>query len=525
MSNKRKVISKQAVVSPNGSIIGSNNVIYNDYNAVDDLYTSLCEYFTTGNVSGTSHLSNIIKKDFDSINKSKATSLNTIKDLMSITKEVGEYINNKKNGDKDYMRWLLRKQLLRWQIPVFDDTNKRISLMCGRRSGKSYLCAALLLSHAIIGRDNIETDNGVVSKPRDAMFIGLTMTKAVDVIWQPLRDLIQICKIPVNRIDNSGYVISLSNGASIRLSGNGSKAEREKIRGKDCSMFIIDEMQSQSGVLYLLESIISPILAGRNGTLVCSGTAPLVGGTYWEHIQSDNSWSHYSATMKDNDTIKDAELVLQQVLETNGWTADNVVFRREYLGEIAHDTEKLVIKSKTYYDNESKYTAAVLGIDFGYTDNSSWVLLGKHNDTYDVIYEYTAKQMSSSEIENKTLEALNIAVDKYNIPKNEVYIIGDSSHQMFLREMYMQGWNNVEIPYKLNESQQWQDLSTAMSTGHIRIKKDSRIDRDSDILSWSVDKETGYTVYVIDDKLNHELQVSDVCDALKYASFYALNTL
>lgn len=517
----RKVINKKTKIAPNGTILGANNALYTDYNAVDDLYTSLAEYFTTGQVSGTSHLSNIIKKDFDTIEKSKATSLSHLKDLMSITKEVGDYMESKRNGDKDYMRWLLRKGLLRWQIPVFDDNNKRISLMCGRRSGKSYLCAALMLSHCIQGRDDIETENGIVSKPREAMFIGLTISKAADIIWKPLRDMITTCKIPVASIDNSNYSITFSNGAIIRVNGNGSKAEREKIRGKDCSMFVIDEMQSQSGLLYLFDSVISPIVSARNGTIICSGTAPLTGGTFWERIQTDNNWSHYSATMRDNDTIVDADTVLQSVLDTNGWTPDNITFRREYLGEIAHDTERLVIGAKTYIaKGNNKYTSAVLGIDFGYADNSSWVLLAKiqGTDIWDVVFEYTAKQMSSSEIENKTLEALDFALN-LKIPKADIHVVGDSSHQMFLRELYMNGWNNVEIPYKLNESQQWTDLAQDMRTGKIRIQEGGRIDIDSSRLSWCVDPETGFIIYEIDDKLNHELQVSDVCDALKYAAY------
>lgn len=522
---KTRIINKKTKISPNGSVTGANGILYNDYNAVDDLYNSLAEYFVSGNVTGQSHLASIIKRDFDIIEKSAATSLNHLKDLMSITKEVGDYQESKRQGDKDYMNWLLRKKLLKWQIPVFDDTCKRISLMCGRRAGKSYICAALMLAHCIQGRDNIETTNGIISKPREAMYIGLTISKAADIMWKPLRDLITVCKIPVNRIDNSAYIIYFANSSVIRLAGNSTKAEREKIRGQDCSMFVIDEMQSQSGLLYLLESVILPIVTGRNGSIICAGTAPLTGGTYWEQIQSNDSWSHYTATMKDNDTIPDAEDVLSNVLETNGWTPDNIIFRREYLGEIAHDTNRLVIGSKTYYtpSDKDKYDKAILGIDFGYADNSSWIVIAnvKGTDVWDVIFEYVSPRMSSTEIENKTYEALDYTLSK-GVPKNEIHIIGDSSHQMFLRDIYMKGWVNVSVPYKLNESQQWTDLAMLMRTGKVRIIKDSRIDIDTDKISWQIDNETGTVIYEIDDKLNHELQVSDATDALKYA-VYAIN--
>ena len=56
-------------------------------------------------------------------------------------------------------------------------------------------------------------------------------------------------------------------------------------------MFVIDECQSQSSLLYLINSIIGPVVKGRNGIIMLAGTGPLSGGTYWEDCITDGTWS------------------------------------------------------------------------------------------------------------------------------------------------------------------------------------------------------------------------------------------
>ena len=95
---KKIIIDPKTQIAPNGSIQGANNILYQDFDAVDCLYNSLAEYFTTGKVSGTSHLGKIIQKDFDVIEKQLAKNqpdLRHIKDLIDITGKVQEYRDNR----------------------------------------------------------------------------------------------------------------------------------------------------------------------------------------------------------------------------------------------------------------------------------------------------------------------------------------------------------------------------------------------------------------------------------------------
>ena len=157
-------------------------------------------------------------------------------------------------------------------------------------------------------------------KKREIIIMGLTLEKTAGLYWEQLKEAVKDSHIVTQKIDNGSYTITLSNGNYIQLWGNNSKAEREKLRGKDTYMFIIDEMQSQQGLYYLLTDIIGPILKGTGGELVCLGTAPIYAGTMWEKILSDPAYSHSHATMEDNPTIPDYQHALEQVLIDNHWS-------------------------------------------------------------------------------------------------------------------------------------------------------------------------------------------------------------
>lgn len=521
---KRVIINPKAQIAPNGSIQGANNILYQDFDAVECLYNSLAEYFTTGDVSGTSHLGKIIKKDFEIIEKSLAKNqpdLKHIKDLMDITGKVQEYRDNKKATDKDFIEYLLRKNLFDWQKAVFDDYSKKIDLICGRRSGKSYTVVDLMLKHCNEGSDNIEVDGRIVRKPRSAVYIGLTLQKAANNVWQLLKDEIKRCKIPTLKIDNSAYRIDFANGAFIELAGNSTKAEREKIRGKDSSMFIIDEAQSHQGLGYLITSIIQPIVKGRNGVMILSGTGPITAGGVWEQIINDNTWSKHTATMEDNPTIPNN--ALQDVLAENGWDENNITYRREYLGQVVYDTNRLIVPNRSYFTlndiKERKFDACIIGMDYGYSDYNAFVPMIRDSlsKKWFVIDIVRKNHLSSTEIVNEFLALSKRIEDEWKIPKSKQYAVADVSHQMLTRDIYNKGFYNISNAEKLGEVQMFQDLATDCSLGDVQMVKGSDVDNAFNIASWKFDEERQAVIYEVDDKFNHENGISDIADALKYA--------
>ncbi len=522
---KKIIVDKKAQINPNGTITGANNILYQDFDAVDCLYNSLAEYFTTGTVSGTSHLGKIIQKDFDTIEKKLAKGqpdLRHIKDIMDITHKVQEYRDNKKATDKDFIEYLLRKNLFEWQKAVFDDYSKKIDLICGRRSGKSYVIVDLMLKHCNEGYDNIEIDGRIVKKPRSAVYIGLTLQKAANNVWQLLKDEISRCKIPTLKIDNSAYRIDFANGSFIELAGNSTKAEREKLRGKDSSMFIIDESQSHQGLGYLITSILQPIVKGRNGVMILSGTGPITAGGVWEQVINDATWSKHTATMADNPTIPaDA---LEDVLKDNGWDKDNITYRREYLGQVVYDANRLIIPNRAYFSLDDitnrTFDACVIGADYGYSDYNVFVpmirdSLSKKWYVVDIVRK---NHLSSTEIANEFLALSKKIETEWKIPKEKQYLVADTSHQQISRDIYNKGFFNVSNALKTNESQQLQDLATDCSLGNVLMIKGSDVDTACNIASWKFDEERQAVIYEIDDLFNHSAGISDIIDALKYAN-------
>lgn len=522
MATKKTIIVDPKAQILNAGIQGANGILYQDVDILEHLYNSLASYMITGKTDGQSKVSQIIQKDFDKIERSGEKDIRHLQALMDITEKVQTHFDKKKATDKDFIEYLLRKNLFHWQQQVYDDGSKKLCLICGRRSGKSYADADLMLKHCNVGYDNIEVDGRIVRKPRSAVYIGLTLQKAANNMWQLLKDEISRCKIPVNKIDNAAYRIDFANGSFIELAGNASKAEREKLRGKDNSLYIVDEAQSQQGLGYLITSIIQPILKGRNGTLVLSGTGPIVAAGVWEQIINDPTWSKHTATMEDNPTIPSG--ALKDVLEENGWTEDNITYRREYLAEIAYDTNRLIVPVRSYFTMEDikgrDFDMAILGMDYGYSDDNSFVSLvrDRASQKWYVVDLFHQNKMSSEQIVDKFFEQSKKLEEQWKIPRKQQYAVADTSHQQITRVIYDKGFYNISNAEKLGESQMLADMASDMASGRINIEKGKEVDTALNILSWKYDEERQAVIYEIDDKLAHDNRISDICDALKYAA-------
>lgn len=478
-------------------------------------YNALGEKFTNGGVTKTSWLAGFIDTNLNSLKKAVAddpnTSLSALREIGKVATKTQAYFDKKKTVDTDFSRYLLRSNLFPYQQNVYDDINKRITMLWGRRAGKTHTAARLAYKMALEKEE----------KPREIIIMGLTLEKTAGLYWEELKKAAKDAHIPVQKTDAGSYTIILSNGNSIQLWGNNSKAEREKLRGKDTYAFIIDEMQSQQGLYYLLTDIISPIIRGRNGVIICLGTAPISAGTKWEEIINDPAWSHSSATMENNPTIPDFEHALQNVLEENHWTKDNITFRREYLGEIAYDTERMILPTRKYYKDlpkDFKPTHCVIGVDYGWQDFSSFAPI-IFDDQYNMylVKEWKQNKTASSEIVQKMKVLIGEIQKEYNIPVEDIKIVADSSHQQISQDIYNQGVTNITNAYKLDEQYQWSRLGEALAIGDLQILENGEFDKECDALVWKWNSEKGCVIYQVDDDTFHP----DIADSVKYA----LNTI
>lgn len=481
------------------------------------LYSSYAEKFSTGKITQDCWLSKFISNNLDALQKNiktdPSTSVSSFREINKIVKDTQDYYNSKKANDEDYSKYLLRRDLFDWQKKVFDDSAKKFTLLAGRRSGKSFLVSRLALEHCLESPPII---NGV-KKYRTAVIIGLTITRTANIYWDTIKSGLEQAHINVAKVDNSEYQVIFSNGNKLILSGNNSKAEREKLRGYDISFCAIDECQSQQGLLYLLESIINPMLKGTNGDLVLLGTAPLMAGTEWERSILSDKFTHFHATMEDNPTIPNHEQALQQVLKENNWTRDNITFRREYLGEIAYDSNRLIYGKRKYYTEIPKDfipTYCYIGVDYGWADYTSFapIIIDKQGNAY-LIKEFKENHIPSSVIVKKMQTLVKEIHKEYSIPVDSIYIVQDSSHQMIGQDFANEGNLNIRNAYKLEQNSQIARVAEALEMGDLLIKENEPFDLECNQFVWQFDEDRKCIIYKIDDNEFH----GDIVDSVQYA--------
>lgn len=522
MAKKKIVVDKENdKVYLNGTAV-RNRV---DYDAIDDYYLNVIEYFANGKTNGTSHLSNIMQKTFKAaetnIDKSSTMALQTAKMYNELLKDTQAYFDSKKAADKDYARFLLREMLFPWQSKVYDSKSDKKTMLAGRRSGKSFCIVENALKHSLQEPLNI---NGV-TRPRQAMIMGLTVDKTAAIYWDNIKSAIEKCHIPTKKIDNSSYTVYFPNGNKLFLYGNNSKAEREKLRGFDLSFCAIDECQSQQNLLYIYEGIVGPQLQGTAGEIILAGTAPLSAGTYWEQSILSDEWEHFHATMEDNPSIPNHKDALKDVLEKNHWTEDNITFRREYKGELAYDNNLLIYPSYHTHkiippDFHPKYL--YIGCDLGWVDRSAVIpLLIDENGQGYVVSEWQRDHVDDTTIYNQVKAVRDSLKEKYALAAEDIHIVGDTNEPNMTNGFYNRGLSEWENALKPKVEYGRALLNEALSSGRIVIPENGPCEIDAKSAVYKFDQERGCVVYEEDKAIYHE----DPMAALRYAYYNYFSTI
>lgn len=258
----------------------------------------------------------------------------------------------------------LRKRLFDQQLDFVDDLERHKSLLCPRRAGKSY-CLAVYMLITLLERPGA-----------NVVFIARTRDKAKEILW----DTAETSLKKLNKEFQLGLEFSevhtsirAPNGSRGRLRGCETLADVEQFRGEPFHLVVIDECASFSpGVLdHLLKRAIEPTLGDFLGTVVLSGTpgAVLAGPFYkstsdaafaiedgratsrpfnrrnhsaW--IDIDYSWSFHSWTRLDNVKLPHLGAEAIRIKKLNGWTDQNPIWLREYMGRWIQDDTNLVYK-------------------------------------------------------------------------------------------------------------------------------------------------------------------------------------
>lgn len=418
--------------------------------------------------------------------------------------------------DQAFSRYRLHTTLFKEQKQVIEDkTSKNIVIICSRRAGKTELAARSLIDTCI--EPNSPT-----------CYINLTFGNAVSQLFDLCVQSAEIIGLTIVSKSKSEGVLEFSNGSSIRFRGNSNVAEREKIRGFKYRKAIIDEIQSQNGVKYLLDDILSPLMEDyADSQLIVQGTPPRIKGTFVESVftTENNGWTKYHWTASVNPFMPNWENAIENICRRKGLTRDDPFIQREYLGMIVYDTEAMVYKGYKTYEGEIPAifipTHIVIGVDFGFSDNNAVISLAYNTETKKayVIEEHKFDHSTVSAIVEVVRNAVAYAKEfmlkraQGNANFGNIMVVTDTNEKSIAYEMNQTYGLPAYCAYKYDKKYGISKLAEWCRTGTILVPKSGVMEDEFEKTVFKRDDNDNIT-NEIDDQQFHP----DAADALLYAS-------
>ena len=217
------------------------------------------------------------------------------------------------------------------QLQIFNSTKRFKIVAAGRRFGKSYLSAWILLIKAIL------------SDSKDVFYIAPTFQQAKDIMWAMLKDL---GKDLIAQAYENTAVLTLINGRKIYLKGSD---RPETLRGVGLAYVVLDEYASMKPQVW--EQIIRPTLADVKGGALFIGT-PAGKNHFFDLYKDafeDDDWDSFQYTSTDNPFLPSEEIVaasktmssmsFRQEFEASFETNSGGIFKEEWF-EVAEEPEE-----------------------------------------------------------------------------------------------------------------------------------------------------------------------------------------
>ena len=428
----------------------------------------------------------------------------------NILNEIDKSADKFLSQDQDFLEYRVLKTLYDNQRDVFmDDVFRKKLIICSRRVGKSELAARLLVKDAI--------------KPnRHSIYINLTFDNAIAQCYDNTLNIVKLVGLPIESESKTSGEIIFSNGSSIKFGGNKDKAAADKYQGFKFSAVIIDEVQTQRNLQYLIDTILTPATADyEDSKIFLLGTPPRIKGTYIQHLWDIGWGKKYSWDLFKNPYIKNPRQVIEDVMKSKGIDINSPLIQREYFGNFVIDTEAQVFKNyKVYTDIPKSFvpTDAVIGVDYGFSDFNAICPLIFNRNTKEG-YIVNPKKFNKATVSTIVDEIRDSYIETEQLCKllnpdfrTKINIYADTSDKSISFEM-KQRYNLPVYPaYKHDKM-----LAMAQLSDWCRTRIYTPIDSN---LTDEFDK----TVYKRDDldnilpEIDDDLYHPDLVDALLYAS-------
>lgn len=401
---------------------------------------------------------------------------------------------------------LLRGRCTKAQLELIDDPAKRRALRCPRRTGKTVGGTALLL---IVCLEKVEAE---------ACYITDTLKNAKKRFWRPLKKLNRQYSLGL-KFNGTDMTATLPNGSVLFVGGAETTDEADNWRGGEPDAVIVDEVQDfRHDILeYLLTDVLEPSLMTRKGILVLTGTpeAALAGLYYeitgpageqviafadgrrcksrpyrgrrskkWQGVEWE--WSFHHWTLQENTAVGGQWAEAKQIKRRKGWTDENPIWQREYLGKWAANDARRVY---CYDEARDIWTPAgftekgvallpdghqwrkLMGIDLGSTDPDA-IQVFAYARTYPAmlqIYESQDRKLSVTELALRIHEALELCggETEFDAMVSDWGALGDKVRE----ELEQQHGLFIEKALKKNKPDHWELFNAGFLDQRIKLLK------------------------------------------------------
>lgn len=403
---------------------------------------------------------------------------------------------------------VVRERCTAAQLELIDDPAKRKALLCPRRTGKTVCDAHLLIIVCLEKRD------------AECCYITDTLKNARKRFWGPLRKLNKTLSLDV-KFNGTEMTATFPNGSVLWVGGAETMDEADNWRGGEPDAVCVDEAQDfRHDILeYLLDDVLEPSLMTRKGILVLTGTPEAAqAGLYfevtgpagtqvvafadgrksksrpfrdrkkraWKAVEWE--WSLHRWTLEENTAVPDQWDEAKKIKKRKGWTDDNPIWMREYLGKWAANTTRRVFQ---YDESRDTWTPVgftpdgvallpdghdwrkLIGIDLGSSDPDAIQVFAFAKTFKSVlqIYEFQKTKLSVTQLAAQIKHAAEITggMDEVDTMVSDWGALGDKVKD----ELEQEHGLFIERAAKKNKPDHWELVNAAFIDERLKLLKRS----------------------------------------------------
>ncbi len=229
------------------------------------------------------------------------------------------------------LSWTLTDVQKEIKADIENDTSRTNVVVCGRRTGKTWLLVTLALETCL------KKENAIVK------FLLPKQKDAKTIIKPLMREILESCPLELRPKYNSQDKIYYfeHNGSEIHLGGSDLSAE--SLRGTKAHLVLIDEGGFVNDLLYCIRSILSPTIRTTRGRMIIASTPSR--DPQHEFVQ------HFMLPYKASGRLKIYNIyqnpnfnedIINEIISEYPLGVEDPDFKREYLCEVIVDEETTV---------------------------------------------------------------------------------------------------------------------------------------------------------------------------------------